>query len=88
MEMDPDHVARFVAECVVVKGAGLVASGELYGCYRAYCAARDIRAVPLRWFPSVLESMGYRRWRSNGCRYFVGIELARHECGIYSPDSP
>ena len=76
---DNDWMSHFLDECCEIGSGYEEKSGELYACYRAYCARSGEFTRSTTEFYKSLEQRGFIRHRTNKARLVRGLRLADTE---------
>ena len=72
-------MSHFLDECCEIGSGYEEKSGELYACYRAYCARSGEFTRSTTEFYKSLEQRGFIRHRTNKARLVRGLRLADTE---------
>lgn len=77
---ESNNVYAFISD-MLTKGylikdaAAKIETGDLYNLYAKYCECEELEAWPQRKFTMEMQRLGYKRVKSHGERYFVGLKL-------------
>ena len=72
---DNDWLTHFLEECCVVEEGALAKSGEVWDCYKAYCARMGDFTRSTTEFYTALENKGFVRIRRKNGRFVSGLTL-------------
>ena len=72
---DNDWLTHFLEECCVVDESAMAKSGEVWDCYKAYCARMGDFTRSTTEFYTALENKGFARIRRKNGRFVSGLTL-------------
>ena len=72
---DNDWLTHFLEECCVVEQGAEEKSGEVWDCYKAYCARMGEYVRSTTEFYTALENRGFERRRRKDGRFVLGLRL-------------
>jgi putative DNA primase/helicase len=83
-----DILPQFLKDCCLVDITKKVPSRELYEAYRGWAANNADEVLTQKAFGSYLKTAGYKPAKSNGVRYWKGLELKKGENNDSSAENP
>jgi len=78
---DMDVLGSFLADCCRTAGKERALAADLYEAYGTWCEKNGERPMSQRQFGMNLSERGFLRKRSNGRRYWYGLDLRKGSAG-------
>lgn len=79
LRTESDTVSAFISDCATVGDDLRISRSELYDYYTNYCAMEGRTRLGKRSFFNSLRTKGYSEGKTNGARYFIGLEVKWEE---------